>query len=195
MTEQILKIAEQNGGMVSSGQLAANGLKRGSLKLLSDTGRLEKISRGVYVLPGQWEDEFFTIQSRFKRGIFSGNTALYLWGLSERPPLAYDMTFPVSYNVSSAKLANIHPVNASPKYYELGKTTTCTPAGQIVFLYSMERLLCDLLQKRSHADIQLITHAFKSYVALPKRDITTLTDMSRILRVESKLQSYLEMLL
>ncbi|MBR6059602.1 MAG: type IV toxin-antitoxin system AbiEi family antitoxin domain-containing protein [Victivallales bacterium] len=195
MTEEILKFAEQNGGTVSSAQLKEAGIKRGCLKLLVDTGRLEKTRRGVYVLPGQWEDGFFAIQSQFKRGIFSGNTALYLWGLSDRSPLSYDMTFPASYNVSTAKSANINPVHASPQFYELGKTMTSTPAGQTVYLYNMERTLCDLLRKRSHADIQLVANAFKSYIASSKRNIMALTEMAHALHVDNKLQSYLEVLL
>ena len=195
MTEEILRIAEQNGGMVSSGQLKAAGIKRGCLKLLADTGRLEQTSRGVYVLPGQWEDAFFAIQSRFKRGIFSGNTALYLWGLSDRSPLSYDMTFPASYNVSTAKSANINPVHVSSQYYDLGKTTTSTPAGQTIYLYNMERTLCDLLRKHSHADIQIVASAFKSYIASSKRNMMALTEIAKIFHVGNKLQAYLEVLL
>lgn len=64
---------------------------------------LERSTRGVYILPERLDDEFFNLQNRFKKGVFSNGTALYLLGFSDRTPSRYDMTFPASYNTSSVK--------------------------------------------------------------------------------------------
>jgi len=79
------------------------GFSRGVLKYLSDAGRLEHASRGVYILPEVWEDEFVNIQSRYKRGIYALDTALFLCDLTDRTPAKFHMVFPSTYNLSNPK--------------------------------------------------------------------------------------------
>ena len=70
-SREILNLANQNNGVITTAMVVAAGFPRGSLKYLVDTRVIEKASRGVYILPEVWEDEFVNLQSRFKRGIFS----------------------------------------------------------------------------------------------------------------------------
>ena len=77
LIQKLLELTKQNNGIVTTTVVVEAGISRGTLKYLSDTGILEKVSRGVYILPGAWEDEFVNVQSRFKRGIFSLETALF----------------------------------------------------------------------------------------------------------------------
>ena len=50
-TQGILELARQNNGMVTTAMVVQAGFSRGSLKYLSDSGNLEKVARGVYILP------------------------------------------------------------------------------------------------------------------------------------------------
>lgn len=75
---QIIKLAKDNNGVVTTATLSEKGILRGNLKKLVDEGKLEKTARGVYILPEVWEDEFVNLQARFKKGIFSNETALFL---------------------------------------------------------------------------------------------------------------------
>ena len=101
---KILKMAEDNNGMVTSAMIDAANISRGCLKYLVNRGKLENTNRGIYVLPEIWEDEMYSLQSRFGRGIYSGETALFLLDLTDRTPISYCMTFPASYNVSSVSV-------------------------------------------------------------------------------------------
>ena len=85
-SQKILELTKQNNGIITTAMVVRAGISRGTLKYLSDTGGLEKVQRGVYTLPEVWEDEFVNIQSRFKRGIFSLETALFLCDLTDRTP-------------------------------------------------------------------------------------------------------------
>ena len=76
-SQKLLELAKQNNGIITTAMVVEAGISRGTLKYLSDTGGLEKASRGVYTLPEVWKDEFVNVQSRFKRGIFSLETALF----------------------------------------------------------------------------------------------------------------------
>ena len=104
MTEEIiLKMAEKNNGIVTSKMIDQHRIARQYLKQLVDKGLLERTSRGIYTLPHIWEDEMQHLQIRFKKGIYSKETALYLFDLTDRTPIQYSMTFPEDYNLTTVK--------------------------------------------------------------------------------------------
>lgn len=192
---EFLEKVRENHGVVTSAQAIALGFSRGSLKHLTDTGRLEKSARGVYNLPESWGDEFVELQGRFKRGIFSYGTALFLWGLTDQTPNVFQMTFPQGYNLRNVKAEGVHCAQASKGIYEMGIAEAITPVGNKVRTYSVERTLCDILRGGSGADIQLVTSAFKQYAERQEKDLPRLSEYAKRLHVEDKLRSYLEVLL
>lgn len=194
-TEEIIKMAKGNNGTVTTAMVVAAGFSRGNIKYLVDKGMIEKSSRGIYILPEVWEDEIFNLQNRFKRGIYSHETALFLWDLTDRTPNRYHMTFPMNYNLTNPKKENIRCVQCKKEIYDLGIEEVTTPGGNIVRVYSVERTLCDILKTHSHVDIQVVTEAFKRYAANSNKNIPVLSKYAKLLKVETKLRSYLEVLL
>lgn len=193
-TEQIFSIAKMNNGVITSAMLNENGISRGNLKYLADTGRLENVSRGVYILPEVWEDEIFNLQTRFKRGVYSFETALFLWNLTDRTPIRYTMTFPKGYNLSGPKEENVRCVQNIKELYEQGIVKVATPGGNMVNCYCMEKTLCDILRPRMSVDIQVIAEAFKQYMLRKDKNIPLLSEYAKKLQVENKVRSYLEVL-
>lgn len=192
---EIMKIARQNNGVVTTAMVVGAGFPRGSLKYLADSGRLEKAARGVYTLPEVWEDEFVNLQSRYKKGIFSLETALFLCDLTDRTPGKYHMTFPGTYNLSNPKKNGISCSASKEPYYSMGITEMKTPGGNTVRAYSEERTLCDILKGRNHVDVQVVAEAFKRYAARKSRNIPLLSEYAHMFKVEERLRSYLEVLL
>lgn len=127
-----------------------------------------------------FDDGMFNLQSRYKKGIFSHATALFL-DLTDRTPIKYSMTFSLKYNTSALKTENVRCRRVKDELYELGVITGKTPGGNTVRLYNVERTLCDILKSRSNVEIQIVAEAFKRY--------------AKLMRVEKKLRSYLEVLL
>ena len=158
-TTKIIELASQNNGIVTAAMISSAGISRGSLKYLADTGRLDQVSRGVYTLPEVWEDEFVSIQERYKRGVFALDTALFLHDLTDRTPHKFHMAFPYGYNTSSPKAAGILCSCKKEPYYSLGIALVDTPAGNTVRAYNAEKTLCEILKPISHTDIQIITDA------------------------------------
>lgn len=193
--QEILNLAKQNNGVVTTAMVVAAGFPRGSLKYLADNGSLERASRGVYTLPDVWEDEFVNLQSRYKRGIFSLDTALFLCDLTDRTPRKFHMSFPGNYNLSRPKDAGILCSGSKEPLYSLGVEKLITPGGNTVRAYGAERTLCDILKTKNHTDVQVVTDAFKNYAARREKNIPLLSDYARKLKVEEKLRSYLEVLL
>lgn len=193
--KRILSMMNENGGTVTSKQVTEAGISRGSLKYMADTGLIERSGRGVYILPTVWDDEFFNAQTRFKRGVFSEETALFLWDLTDRTPVQLSMTFPATYNISGPKEEGILCRQASKAIFDLGIQEAETPAGHPVRAYGPERTLCDLLKTRMHADVQVTTDAFKRYCNRSNRNIPLLSEYAKKLRVEKKVRAYLEVLI
>ena len=194
-TEEIIKMAKENNGTVTTAMVVAAGISRGNIKYLVDKGMIEKSARGVYVLPEMWDDEIFNLQSRFKRGIYSHETALFLLDLTDRTPNRYYMTFPTNYNLTKPKEENIRCTQCKEALYELGITEVITPGGNTVRAYGVERTLCDVLRSRSQVDIQVAAEAFKRYATRTDKNIPILSEYAKKLKVEQRLRAYLEVLL
>ena len=195
ISDQIIQLARENNGVITTSELSEKGILRGNLKKLVDTGRLEKTARGVYILPEIWEDEFVNLQARFKKGIFSNETALFLWDLTDMTPNRYDMTFPDNYNVTNAKNEGVSCSRVKREWYKEGEVQKKSPGGNKVIAYNMERTLCDILRKRRGIDTGVITESFKRYTARKDKNIPLLSEYAKIFHVEEKVRSYLEVLI
>lgn len=57
-TEEIIKMAKENNGTVTTAMVVAAGISRGNIKYLVDKGMIEKSARGVYILPEVWVMRF-----------------------------------------------------------------------------------------------------------------------------------------
>jgi predicted transcriptional regulator of viral defense system len=194
-TEEIIKMAKRNNGMVTTAMVVEAGFSRGNIKYLVDKGMIEKSARGVYILPEIWDDEIFNLQNRFKRGIYSHETALFLWDLTDRTPNWYRMTFPINYNLTKPKEENIHCLQCKEDFYEVDITYVSTPGGNKVMAYGMERTLCDILRPHAQVDIQIVAEAFKRYANRTDKNIPLLSEYAKQFKVEKRLRAYLEVLL
>lgn len=194
-SKYILDIAEKNNGIVTASMVAEAGISPGSLKYLCDMGNLEKVSRGVYTLPDAWSDEFVEIQGRYKKGVFSLGTSLFLLGLTDRTPNHFDMTFPATYNLTNPKQEGIKCSGAKEPFYSMGIVELKTPMGHYVKGYNAEKTLCDILRPHSRVGIEMISDAFKQYSTIRGKDLHTLSKYAKELHVEEKVRSYLEVLL
>ena len=112
------------------------------------------------------EDDFYLLQRKYGRGIYSHDTALYLLGYSDRTPAKYTMTFPKGYNAPSLKQENLIVKRVVPENYEFGRIKIESPSGNPIRIYDLERTLCDILRGRKaylgaarHAELYVGTAA------------------------------------
>ena len=197
MTQQaaIMNLIHKNNGMMTTAKAVSSGISRSMLAHLVKRGHLLRPARGVYTLPEIWEDEFLNLQTRFKRGVFSHETALFLWNLTDRTPITYHLTFPTNYNLTNPQKEGIRCAQVKPERYELGITEIKSPAGNSIRCYSMERTLCDILRPQHAADIQVVSEAFKRYTDSNQKNIPLLSAYAARLGVEKRIRTYLEVLL
>lgn len=192
---KILEMARNNHGMITSSMVDDAGIARMYLKMLVDDKKLEKSVRGVYVLPEVIEDEFVRFQSRYKKGIYSKETALFLHDLTDRTPIAFSMTFPGNYNLTKVKIDGIKADRSNNPYYSLGIIAVLSPSGNKVQVYDIEKTLCDILRPRSNIERSIVNETFKRYLSRNNKNIPKLSKYAKLLKVDAKVRQYLEVLL
>ena len=191
---KIEKIAEENHGVIKTSAVEAEDISRPMLRKYVEEGKLEQVRKGLYVRADDLADEFAMVQFQSSKAIFSYGTALYLWGLSDRTPHRFDITVQGT-NISRFKRDNptIRCHYVQPEVYYVGITEILSPQGAIVRLYDKERCICDLIRDKDKVDIQIYTQAIKDYFNT-KADRRKLLKYSKILGVEDKVRTYMEVL-
>ena len=173
-------------GTITAAQVTEAGLHRSVLQKFVKSGEIYRFGRGLYVWNDVWEDDFYLLQRKYGRGIYSHDTALYLLGYSDRIPAKYTMTFPKGYNASSLKQENLIVKRVVSENYELGRIEMKSPSGNPIRVYNLERTLCD---------IQIVGEAMKRYAASKDKNIHRLMQYADQLRVKPKVLRYMEVLL
>ncbi len=192
--EQIMSIVKQNNGVITSKTIDEMGIHRQYLSLLVQRGKLEKTERGLYISVDAFDDKFLSLQTGFKKGIYSHNTALYLHQLTDRTPLKLSMTFPASYNTTNAKNYGIKTYRTNQKFYSVGIVDAFTVNNHLVKVYNVERTLCDIVRGNSKMNKEEVVNAFKEYSKRKNKDLTLLFEYAKLLKVEDKIRRIIEVL-
>lgn len=193
--KKIEEIAENQNGTLLSSDLDENGIPRAYLSMMVAEGNLEKVGRGAYVVSNQIEDEMYIFQKKYPNLIYSHETALFLHGVSDRTPSDYSANVPSGYKVVSNLSDRFKMYYVKKNLHGLGVIEGETPFGNTIKLYNIERTLCDLLRSRSRIDIQIFSDAFQKVMKDKQIDAMLLLEYARKLRVESVLNTYMEVLL
>lgn len=193
--EKVIELIESSkNGTITTREVTKAGIYRGVLKELVDSRELIRYGRGIYVKNNSWEDDFFLLQQKYQRGIYSHDTALYLLGYSDRTPAKYTMTFPKGYNSPSLKDENVDIVRVVPDNYSFGVIEILSPSGNTIKVYDLERTLCDILRGKG-SDIQIVNAAMKKYASSKNKDINKLMKYADKLSVKQKVLNYMKVLL
>ena len=132
-----------------------------------------------------WSVYYF---SSVQKIVYSHDTALYLFGLSERKPICFTVTVPRGYKVGYKGKSPLKEITAVEGRYSLGVDTAVTPYGHTVPCYNAERTLCDLF--RMDAEMQEKRFAGKEYLN-GKKNLPRLMEYAQILQVEKRIRQYI----
>ena len=193
--EQILNLIKMNNGLITSKEIYKYGINRMFLTRLVKSGKLERVKKGLYVLPNTWGDEYFNLIYGIN-AIFSYDTALYFLGLCETVPSIYHITVCRGYNGKLNHEGNVKLHFVKKEIFELGKIEIKSPQGQIITCYNAERCICDLLKNKDKEDLETVKYAITEYLQdKQNRDLPKLVEYSKKLNVEDEVNRYLEVLM
>lgn len=149
----------------------------------------------MYVLKGELGDEYYRLVYNISQATFSHLTALYFHNLSDRVPLTYDITVSKEYRGRLEQDASVNLYKVGKNILELGRIKIKSPQGQEIFIYDIERCLCDLIKDRSNVDFELLKKAFVEYYRVDKNDTLKLYRYANELGIEKQVNEFMEALL
>ena len=195
--DKIIQMAKEHDGFIRTSQIKRENIRSEVIKMMVNEGKLEKVAHGLYSLPNTFVDEFYLLQQKCSKGIFSYGTALYFLGLSNRAPNLIHITVYSGYNVGHITKTNkkikFHYVK--PVILELGKIKVQSPQGKPIYIYNAERTLCDIIKDKKYMDMQLFSDAIKLYFDWKEKNVRQLFKYARILGIEDKVHTYTEVFL
>lgn len=193
--EIINNILEKNNGIIKTEDLKEENIARHYLKILQEKGEIIKLDRGIYARPDVWEDEMYILQAKYKKSIFSHETALFLHELTDRTPIYYRVTIPNNYNPKNLKYENVKLNYSVNELLEIGVIEVKTSYGNYVRCYDKEKTICDIIRNKENENIEVVTDALKMYVSRRDKDLQLLMKYATVLKIEKKVREYMEILI
>ena len=157
--------------------------------------RKEQISHGVYVTKNTWTDAMYLVHLRCKQAVFSHETSLFLYDLTDREPMEYEITVKTGYNPSKLRGDGIKVYTVKKELHGEGIIMMQTPFGRFVPVYNMERTICDIIRNRNNMEIQTFQGALKQYAKRKDKNLRLLMQYAAKFHVDKILKQYLEVLL
>ena len=164
-SHRLKKILDSNRGQLTFSEACAAGIPKDAFYRYVKEKGLAKHGRGLYLSADAFPDEFALLQACFPKVIFSHDTALFLYEMSEREPIQLSVSVDSGYNSPSLREHGVRIHYVKPEWYGLGIYDIKTPEGNLVKAYDKERTICDLIRRKSSVDITKFNYALKAYIA------------------------------
>ena len=191
MINKILNIMKKNNEIITPAQLEKKGISRVYLSRMEEEGIIERIDRGIYVTKDFKYDEYYLFQLKYPKAIFSYNTALYFYEMTERTPIRMDVTVYREYNPHRFKdIVNVYKV--SKELYNLGVIEKSSPQGMKVRTYNLERTVCDIIKDKDSLDIEIRNKAIKKAIKIKEFNASKMFEYAKKMRIYEKVKNYME---
>lgn len=185
------KIIDKNNGIIYANKLNEYSIDRHVLYSLVQEGLLNRIAHGIYASPDKDINEFWLTGIKYKKGIYSHNTALYFYGLTDRTPFKLDMTFPSNNRINN-DLLNVHYIKK--ELFVLGLTELELEKGFSIKIYNLERTICDIIRDRNKIDLQIFNTALNEYMKRKDKNLILLSEYAKKFKIDKILANYMEVL-
>ena len=165
-------------------------------KLIADN-YISRLGKGLYGKTDSFEDEYFSIQNRYKKAIFSYNTALFFLDKTEVTPNIIDITIPNDYNVNTINIKQVRVHYASRANIELGAIKVKSPFGNTIKTYNLERTICDIVKSEDKCglDIEQRNKIIKNAFVNNEINGTVIIEYAKKLKCEKKIRAIMEVLI
>jgi predicted transcriptional regulator of viral defense system len=184
---EIKDIFNKHSGVMKTRELYDAGVLKHELKKLTDTGILERITKGYYKLFDEEISDIKLISILIPEGVLCFDTALFYYEYSDRTPMEWHIA--VYKDISKAKVRldypYIKPYFIERKILNMG-VEEVTIEDVRVKIYSRDRLICDCLKYENKMDVELFNKAIQAYINDPKKNISKLMEFAKARGVTKK---------
>lgn len=191
MIDKVLKIMKKNNGIMTSSQLESYGIPRIYLSKMVEKNIIERIERGIYVTKDYEYDEYYLFQLKYPKTVFSYNTALYFYEMTERTPIKMDVSISKDYNPHRFKdIVNVYRIN--DELFDIGIVEKKSPQGMKVRTYNLERTICDIIKDKDSIDIEVRNKAIKKAIKSKEFNASKMFDYAKKMNIYDKVKNYME---
>lgn len=191
MINKVLKIMKNNKGIITSSQIESYGVPRVYLSQMVEKNIIERIERGIYVTKDYKYDEYYLFQLRYPKTVFSYNTALYFYEMTERTPIKMDVSISKNYNPHRFKdIVNVYRIN--DELFDLGIVEKKSPQGMKVRTYNLERTICDIIKDKDSVDIEIRNKAIKKAIKSKEFNASKMFEYAKKMNIYDKVKNYME---
>ena len=181
-------------GYLNTKDVVINNIPRIYLTKLIKDNKIERVSRGVYIKKNDLVDEFVILQSKSKNAIYSNTTALYLYGLSNRIPIKYDITINNGYNGSLQKNNDVNLFYTKKELLNLGVINYKLDSGNIIRVYDLDKTICDIIKNKKRIDTELFNRAIREYFYSKNKNTLKLYEYAKKMNIYTKVRDTFEVL-
>lgn len=104
------------------------------------------------------------------------------------------MTVPASYNTTSLKDLPVAFRYVKSDFIEIGRKMMETNQGNMVFVYDLERTICDIIRNKNSMDINEVNRALRQYANSDKAKYSLLMIYANKLGMETKVRDIMGVL-
>ena len=193
--EDILNILKKNNGILKTSMFKFYNISAKNMQKMVKNGEIERIEKGLYLHPDFLKDEYYIINYRVPKGVFSYESSLYLHKLSDENPTFFTLTIPSGWNSPLLKEKDNYVFFYLKKeLWDLGQEKIKTPYGNEVSVYSKERTLAEMISKMDKLDRNLILNALRIGLNNNILDCALLLDYAEHFKSRNRMRMYLEVI-
>lgn len=176
---------------ITTKELIEMGVSKSSISYLVSTGKINRISRGIYSLENDFIDVMYVLNNKYSIGVFSHESALYIHGLTDQIPEIHVMSVPKNYKVSKTNGIMFKYVDRT--ILNLGAEVKITEFGHQIKVYNVERTICDIIKSDTKMEPYIVNSAIRQYLETAK--LSKLMLYAAKIGVENKVRRKLEVLI
>ncbi len=189
------ELSNENDGLILTRVAEEKGISRSNLSKLCKNGKITRVANGQYILKDELNDEMLSLQLRSRFIVFSHESALFLNGISERTPFEHTVTIPSSKTLASSISCECKIYYIKDELHGMGKIQLPTIMGNLVWVYDMDRTICDIIRSRSRIADETFIASLKQYAASSNKNLGKLNQYANKMGIVAKVRKYMEVLL
>ena len=142
-----------------------------------------------------WLDEMYIIHLRNKNAVFSHESVLYMHNLIDSEPTAVMLTVSKRYNATHLRERGCQVYSVPSDMLEMGRVEKETNFGNKVYVYDMDRTICDIIRYKDKLEIQTFQTALREYMRSKDKNIHNLMKYAEKMKISDKVRVYTEIML
>lgn len=149
--------------------------------------KLIKLAPGFYAGPDWTIDDYFLLQWRYPKFIFSGMSALSLLGLTEKVVGTMEVTAPFGYHPCRVAIPHLEIYyERHDDRYAFDIVEKETLFGNKVRVYGYEKTIVELIRHRKDYEDEVFIKALKGYARKKNRDTVKLYEYAKLVNSEKE---------